>query len=361
MLKSKSTLRSVGTENAAAGKLRMVGGGYFTSIDFVKVLACIFVIVYHALQEALQMQNIPFNNIFSLGRIGVSWFVLASGFALGLNKGDMSPLDFYKSRIVKVFPFYWASYIVVALFLFLSVARPLFSANLLDTLFTVFGFDGWSLDWRITHGTSYLVGEWYFGMLITLYLLFPFLKHAVHHSPKIILTVCICLFLAGVHFNIYFYEFLPCWNKWWGFTLTTHLWKFAFGIIIARNIQNKKFINWITGLSVLWLSLISWQVGLPWTQFTHVAWFIVIIYCYDNIIIVGEFVRGKVKMLAKYSFMAFLFQHQIIIYFLQKHKLSGTMHDTICYCIAIVALSFIAARLFYPLGLKIQTLLKYGE
>jgi peptidoglycan/LPS O-acetylase OafA/YrhL len=112
------------------------------------------------------------------------------------------------------------------------------------------------------------------------------------------------------------------------------------------------------------LYILSLTTGfLNFSQITnkiqYVCLFIIVCAVYKNGI---NAFNGIISWIAKYSFVAFLVHHQIIIFWLNHHQdlylQLHHSHQFYMYMLAIVLLSFLAAYLIYSFGKRLSDFMK---
>lgn len=172
-------------------------------LDLIRVLAMLLVFVFHF---NVRLQELGFSGKVlmtaagknsSLGQLGVVLFFLLSGMTSVLSyerQRKENPLKragrYYEKRWLAIMPEFYLAYLLLTHTL---------CANRLPLdekmLWTLLGIDGY-LDkaWIPTH---YLIGEWFLGALLVMYLLFPLLYHFIRKHPVaaglVLLTYEICL------------------------------------------------------------------------------------------------------------------------------------------------------------------------
>jgi peptidoglycan/LPS O-acetylase OafA/YrhL len=156
------------------------------SLDFWRAISVIFVISHHAYRQLYWYHGgrmFVWLDKFDISALGVTCFLIMSGLGLTLNHSpNESALSFFKNRIKSLMPYFWMSYIAVALFLFWTVGRPFFQSGGFGSILATFsGIDGWTMGWLIPYSSNYLIGEWYFGCLIGLYLMYPLLRKIIQY------------------------------------------------------------------------------------------------------------------------------------------------------------------------------------
>ncbi len=159
-------------------------------LDFIRVISILLIFIYHfhiALDDFNIEVPIPLitntANV-TIGHIGVSLFLFLSGASLAYTYPKYSTLkDFYKKRFLTIFPAFWLIY--VGLFLWFDVPEHsgIFSSEtpLGYLILSILGMDGYLSPFI---PNFYKIGEWFLGMIIILYLLFPFLYWCMKKFPR---------------------------------------------------------------------------------------------------------------------------------------------------------------------------------
>lgn len=103
------------------------------SIQYLRGLAALSVLVTHVLQWPLPDTNMP---LLMTGRLGVEVFFVVSGFIMTVVVGDgrFDPLDFLRRRVIRIVPAYWAATLLVTA---LALAMP---SQFRTTVVTLEGF-----------------------------------------------------------------------------------------------------------------------------------------------------------------------------------------------------------------------------
>ncbi len=128
--------------------------------------------------------------------IAVSCFFMVSGAALIYRYEEKLTLkEYYKKRFLGIFPLFWLAYLFAFLdFFYRSKSMP--NAPKVNFLLTVIGMDGYLYEYV---DNFYMIGEWFLGAIILLYILFP-LYRIIMCKCKYILPV---VFLAGSIWLLY--------------------------------------------------------------------------------------------------------------------------------------------------------------
>lgn len=170
-------------------------------IDVLRVIAMITVFVCHY-TRSLESAGVGYTNkilpdfIFNvyLGSFGVAVFFVLSGASLMYTNSERSIGEYAKKRFLGIFPTFWIAYLVAFLYYFWirKGFYPMVSKKFM--ILTVIGMDGYT-GW--IHPNFYILGEWFLGCLILLYLLFPLLKFGVKEHPYITALVIAVIYAVG--------------------------------------------------------------------------------------------------------------------------------------------------------------------
>lgn len=173
-----------------------------------------------------------------LGDMGPGIFILLSGFTLTISqlRNEKSSLNFFRSRILRIFPLYVAIHIIVIAFIIAVDYPEGFKAFSPWVFLSLLGL-------RFTDSLFFFINPswWFIWLIIQLYLFFPILfrllkKESLLYFISITLLVTILSRLAGIlHFtysnNLYF------WMT--GLFAGTRLFEFTIGMVLAKIITEK--------------------------------------------------------------------------------------------------------------------------
>ena len=165
------------------------------------------------------------------GEIGVQLFLILSGFGLTwglLKKGQQAPLpvfQFYRRRAERVYPLWWTLHILVFF--------PLLFAGRLNPDESSFWLS--LIGFRATPDLMFFLNPawWYVGLLIQLYLVYPFLWNILQRKGPLWLVVvsfAVAFIVRGAGLFV-FKGFLPAWSM--GAIFITRLPEFVLGIALA--------------------------------------------------------------------------------------------------------------------------------
>lgn len=298
----------------------------YVSMNWMRVVAFLFIIVYHFMVELEQKGNYNFieqgavyyaNTNFHIAIIGVSLFFMISGAGLMLSsKKHWDIKDFYKRRFTKLLiPFY-----VVELFTLISsyVLKPewlgyfpLISKK--KILLNLLGMDGYFEQFFPTF--SLHVGEWFLGALIMLYVLFPVFRFCMEKNRYITIIIATTYYAILVFGNV----INP--SPWTNVFVKAY--DFILGMFLVLEIprlMDKKVFKWSAlciSFIVICLGLVS-KVQLPTpTTFNNLVYALMIFIWFFAMEPASnkEHISDKiVESICKISYEIFLVHHIIIYY-----------------------------------------------
>ena len=172
------------------------------SLDIIRILATFAIIVFHwniyAYHYNIDAEPV-FHLPFATGTIAVpavSLFFILSGASLMLSSRKSFTLkNYFWKRFLSIYPLYWLTYGVVFFHVYVlrhvPMDKPLWTLPL-----SFLAMDGLLAD---TFNTWYLIGEWFVGCIVLLYLIFPLLRLAVKKAPGLSLAGGLLLALILPH------------------------------------------------------------------------------------------------------------------------------------------------------------------
>ena len=199
------------TANASKGRIY--------SLDFVRGLAALSILLYHlayAVDKPLFPKEYANGNMDSFL---VFLFIMLSGAVLYLRYKDIGNLkEFYYKRWKSIFPLYLAFFIVLYVYTAVKSGSAFYSEPAGAMLFSLTAFDGY-LAWSnsflsntvqglfgLTSGQVagyYEIGEWFLGLILILYALYPIILFAFKKYPVITLVTAIVLYILEAVFTDY--------------------------------------------------------------------------------------------------------------------------------------------------------------
>lgn len=315
-------------------------------LDFIRAISTIVIVLTHF--NAIYLYNVSpvrpecavitlwVSNIY-IGAFGVSLFLIISGAALmyvyGERKFDWK--RFYKQRFLTIYPMFWIAYFFVFLYHTYKYGGIMQGIPKKNIIFTILGMDGLMLNAGAR--VFYLIGEWFLGAIIILYILFPLLLLLMKKCPVVLgvmLMVIYCVAVALGDKSISVFVRLP---------------EFVFGMYFVKYIKK---VKWPVALAGLTVFIANWVIAPNiseniQTTYVGIASFLVLVYV--SKFFTHKFYTGLCAIVCKYSFACFLMHHYIISQMVAKFDL-GTISRTNSYllffacCVVIIVASYLLQK-----------------
>lgn len=166
---------------------------YRPGLDVIRLAALLPVLCYHYCIEAARFGFAVPTAFIGRGiadwvELGLAWFFLLSGAALCLQwQGRFALRPYLVGRAAATYPAFWLGF--GALFLYGEVLH----GNNAEiprwrVVFSLFGVDGYLSPVTVTF---YKIGEWFLGVILSLYLVFPLLLWCMESAARRrVLAVC---------------------------------------------------------------------------------------------------------------------------------------------------------------------------
>ncbi len=150
-------------------------------LDTVRGIATVLIVCFHYSSALIKYNIRGFTNYFYCyannywGTLGVDLFFLLSGAGLWLGyHRSFDMRTYYKRRWLKIFPMFYLGMAPLYLINALFVEKDFFyGGHPAKMLLTLIGMDGYL---RSVMNNYYLIGEWFLGVIIMIYLVFPLLR-----------------------------------------------------------------------------------------------------------------------------------------------------------------------------------------
>lgn len=320
-------------------------------MDFVRTIAVIAVLGCHFTRE-LEYAGVGFTSkilpdyIFNvyMGSFGVGLFFVVSGASLMYVYSEkLEIISFYKKRFSAIYPMFWIAYILAFLYEFFRNRGLSLDYPRSRFLLTALGMDGYLSFYTETY---YLLGEWFLGCLILLYLLFPLLRWGVKRHPVATAVISAAIFVAGV---VYSFRF--------SFRMNPECWVFMripellFGMYYVEYFKKTNWPALVVSLGGLFaMQYIDVIPGIQWqivkTAPVCIAAFLVITF-------LSEYLECRplsmvFQCVGKYSYAIFL-SHHFIMMKLSPHfngRIFGAAEVAVMF-ILVIALVAVFSKLLY--------------
>lgn len=281
--------------------------------DFLRALCTLGVVTYH-FSCTLIYYNINCNPHIlyrfangNWGLVFVTMFFMLSGALLYKNNSTiMSYKSFYVKRWKSIFPMFYMAFLIFYIPTAVSNHSLFYLGKPFSMILTLLGMDGYFL-YKIPN--YYLLGEWFLGAIIFLYILYPlFLKFL----SKPILTTCILVLL---HIWQVYTDFFTIHNF---FNLISCLISFWLGMLFMKyyvNIMNFLNAGKVIILAILTVPFILIKFSLIPNNFViHLLGYILFVlsFYFGNIIMKNKYISKSCTFVSYISYGIFLLHHQLL-------------------------------------------------
>jgi len=170
-------------------------------LDVARVAALLMVLISHFFQAYSGEVFYLVNGMTNLTAMSSTAFFAISGASLTLANGGTDRLDlkkFYRKRALTIFPVFYIAYAVALIFVLVHGGTLYHTFSQIPKwrfVFTLIGFDGMVGAWALP--TFYLVGEWFIGGIIVLYLVFPFFRLLLNKSRWLLTAFMVAILAIG--------------------------------------------------------------------------------------------------------------------------------------------------------------------
>jgi peptidoglycan/LPS O-acetylase OafA/YrhL len=188
-------------------------------LDFTRCVAIGAVLVIHFLAHYSGYVVPLFNGRANLTDVSSPVFFAVSGAALATaypGTKELRRMAFYRKRWLRIFPVFYIAYAVgigLSLLAATYAGNPWSYADVAPWrfIFTLFGVDGLLLANGVS--TFYVLGEWFMGCIVVLYLLYPVYHALLRRSPYLVVGLAGALWLGGallpIDYQIAHYVLMP--------------------------------------------------------------------------------------------------------------------------------------------------------
>lgn len=283
------------------------------SISFIKVICMIGIIASHFSSKLISKEFLLFHTFANgdWGSVFAQIFLMVSGALLYYNYEKKIKLkEYYKKRWKSIFPTFYLAYFLVELFRVIN-NKKISHLKIFPYIYTILGMDGYLINNTTTY---YILGEWFLGMIIILYIVFPFILKCFKKNN--LLTMFISIFIYLLFLDKTIINPVSIWS------ITSCGLSFVLGMFIIknRNIIINKFTMVASFVSILILTY------MPLEKSLDISLHLMSAYLFIFLIFIGEWImKSKINnkmfgFLNKYSYAIFLLQHEIIFKILTRYN-----------------------------------------
>ena len=166
--------------------------------DFVRVFACVGVFLFHLDRGAAEYfpnARVPHMPEWT-GFLFVTAFFMLSGCMMQLHYGSPGTVwdirEYYKKRIAGIYPAFYTVFFPLWILSAIRHGSLFYQGTKRTIVLSFLGVDGY---FSSAFNTYYIIGEWFLGALIMLYLIYPLLRILMEKAWVALLTGSLVLFL----------------------------------------------------------------------------------------------------------------------------------------------------------------------
>lgn len=317
-------------------------------LDFIRAIAAISIVITHFnavylyMDPPLPMKAVitsTVSNIY-IGNWGVSLFFIISGASLMyVYEEHINLKTYFEKRFFSIYPMFWMAYGFGFLYLFYKYKSIFAGAGIpkFNFIYTILGLDGFLLEEIPTY---YILGEWFLGTIIMIYIVFPIIRKLINNKPLLLWIGILIIYV----YMIWFYEF--DFNK--AKLLTTRLPELVFGMYFVKKRMRVKPLPAIFAFLIIlinWILKPNFDDSLQ-TTYIGISSFIVLVfisYYFEN-----RFTRFFSSKVSKYSYPIFLVHHVIISQMMATFDLVNIsiLYSYILFAAICIVICFISWALF---------------
>lgn len=252
--------------------------------------------------------------------------------------------DFYYKRATSIFPSYW---ILFAILFMLNVHRSKVffyhpTAGSWTILLSLIGLDGYFL-YAIPN--YYMIGEWFLGAIIFMYLCYPLLLYGIQKIPVRSFALVVLLYIWVAECNRF--QIMQFRN------LFSCLISFYIGMLLMkyRDYWDKLWLGSVCGI----LLIAAMYAGIPYIHGIHlphlagVLLFVTMFSAGERVVCL-ELLRNVFSYLGKISYEIFLLQHVVILRILNVLNPVTASDYWLVLALAVILTILAAAGLNYTCG-----------
>ena len=306
----------------------------YAAMDFLRILAFFFIILYHFMFELEQKGIFNFkkyaggyiyyeNSNFNIAMIGVSLFFMLSGAGLmHSSERKWNIKEFYVRRFSRLLiPFYIAEVFVLIASFAIKPEWVIYFPQVpkYRAVFNLFAMDGYFERYFQTFCLH--VGEWFLGALIMLYVIFPLLRFFMKKNRYVTIGVATVYYLCMVFTDVIH---VTPWNN-----VFLKVYDFVLGMFLITEIpglMEKKVVRRVLRYTTLALIIfgVFFKPALPTpVTFNNLLYAIILFihfFTYEKLgdgeKEIGAKAKGYkiVESICRISYEIFLVHHVIIYY-----------------------------------------------
>lgn len=287
-------------------------------LDFIRAVATIGIIMTHYNALFIYNTSVPMRekafitttvgNVY-IGEWGISLFLIISGAALMfVYEEKLDVFSFFKKRLKNLYPMFWIGYLIAFIYLFIRNQGMDWSIGRWRMIYSILGIDMYLSNFGIMNFA--IVGEWFLGYILMIYLLFPILRKMVLEHPAILGLVSLGAYIISIVLfdrNILLFVRLP---------------EFLFGMYFMKYIKR---VNWKVALISIAIIIANTFIKPTFTENVQVIYIGIASFLF--LVYISEYLKKDVivkfcAVVCKYSYPCFIIHHFVIYRIAERFDLN---------------------------------------
>lgn len=336
-------------------------------VGILRVLSILMIVLYHfnyhaTAQFHLFNANTLGNYVGFLGHLGVSFFIILSGISVSYFSKTCDTSSFYKKRWLKLLPSYYLAYIFgFVLFYFLNLGNVVhFKTS--AYIWTLLGLDGYLYK---TIETNYILGEWFLGFILIIYVIYPFLNQAYKKHPLIVFFLSLLLSFLSIKYNSNVLSIVKYTNPNPFWRPMVRLPEFLFGMSFVSILLNYR--KYLLAFSVIFLIIeydrLIYMLSSNYSDSEQVFIDLILFMSAFSLIYYALFAirnirfYGVVSYLSRLSYGVFLVHHVILISALLLVARMNLNTSYFSLLFFVLVLSLVVSFFIFYIDIKIKKLI----
>lgn len=331
---------------------KLTAEGRLFGLDFARCICILIIIVFHYSETTQnEFRILHFTANGSFGQLSVAVFFAISGMALHLKYPSFptwqSLRTFWYKRWRAIFPMFYISFLAFFLLKAAASRKLFYEAHPLTLIMTLLGMDGY---FKYAINNYSIVGEWFLGAIILLYILYPLICFVMERS-----RIFIPLFLAAGYVLVLktdIFDIYPTHN------LIVCMAPFYAGIVSMKH-YDTVYKNRLTGIVSLILFAVLLFVRIP-GDFGESSFVLNQVHGFSLLIVLvqtGEYfsksgISRAIMLISRLSYPIFLLHHPII-------SIANILIDPlsipgeICMLLAVIAVTIVCSQILLWINKRI--------
>lgn len=302
--KEQQTVKDIESRPVKTGKERIA------AYDFIRAVCAMGIVIYHfscssncGFQPLKNYANGEWGDIF------VAIFFILSGAMLYKSHTEiLSVRKFYFKRWRAIFPMFYLAYIYYYLQNVFAQGQWFYRGKPYLMLLTLLGMDGYGF-YRF-EDNYYLLGEWFLGAIIILYILYPFLLWLFQKSEPVLTGVVAAAYILMECI----YEYTDWFRMGSNRNIISCLFCFVFGMLLIKHTKWQKQKGAAAGalLAGVFLCIVKVPVSKNTAGHAVGICLFIVLYFAGRSIMEKKKIGSVISGVSRLSYPIFLLHHQII-------------------------------------------------